>query len=211
MSKIYYIYEIWGKKIGCAVDLERRIKYQNAFNGGRYEVLEVHTDVMLASQREIELQEQYGYKVDNIPYWKTLINVKKAHNSEVRKKAVANTDYKARTANFDYKARAEKQKKLINQYDLNGNFIKTWSSATEAAEKLNGHKSGIGSCCIGTQKSAYGYKWKYANQKYINKMTQKTKFSKKEYMKEYNNTPTARSAQKAWFQSPEGKAKHRAA
>jgi hypothetical protein len=42
-------------------------------------------------------------------------------------------------------------------------------------------------------------------------MTQKTKFDKKSYMAEYNKSTTARSAQKAWFQSPEGKAKHRAA
>ena len=42
-------------------------------------------------------------------------------------------------------------------------------------------------------------------------MEQKKKFSKKEYMKIYNTTPTAKKAQKAWFQSPEGKAKHRAA
>ncbi len=109
MSKIYYIYEIWGKKIGCAIDLERRIKAQAAFKGGRYEVLEVHTDVMLVSQREIELQKQYGYRVDTIPYYKTLKNQKKAATPEVRKKAVANTDWKAKVANTDYKAISAKR------------------------------------------------------------------------------------------------------
>lgn len=113
MNKIYYIYEIWGKKIGCAVDLERRIKDQNAFKGGRYEVLEVHTDVILASQREIELQEQYGYKVDKIPYWKTLKWAEKAQTPQAQKKRVNNTDYKIvsakRSISMDYKAMAAKK------------------------------------------------------------------------------------------------------
>lgn len=42
-------------------------------------------------------------------------------------------------------------------------------------------------------------------------MEQKTKFDKKSYMSAYNKSTTARSAQKKWMQSPEGKAKHRAA
>ena len=42
-------------------------------------------------------------------------------------------------------------------------------------------------------------------------MTTNTTFDKKEYMKNYNTTPTAKKAQKAWFQSPEGKAKHKEA
>lgn len=33
-----------------------------------YEILETHTDIMEVSRREIELQKQYGYKVDNVYY-----------------------------------------------------------------------------------------------------------------------------------------------
>jgi excinuclease UvrABC nuclease subunit len=42
-------------------------------------------------------------------------------------------------------------------------------------------------------------------------MTTKVKFNKKDYMATYNKSTVAKQAQKNWFQSPEGKAKHRAA
>lgn len=41
-------------------------------------------------------------------------------------------------------------------------------------------------------------------------MTTKVKFNKKDYMATYNKSAVAKQAQKNWFQSPEGKAKHRA-
>ena len=56
-----------------------------------------------------------------------------------------------------------KSKKRINQYDLDGNFIKQWNSLNEAASFLNKTSSGaISNCCSGKNKTAYGYKWKYS-------------------------------------------------
>ena len=60
----------------------------------------------------------------------------------------------------------EKQKRKINQYDLNGNFIKTWDSIKDAENYLNLKFSGsICECCQHRRgrKSAYGYKWEYVN------------------------------------------------
>ena len=57
----------------------------------------------------------------------------------------------------------DKQKKKINQYDLNGNFIRSYESAREA-ERLGGFRNqNIAFCCKGKQKTHYGYTWKYAN------------------------------------------------
>ena len=57
----------------------------------------------------------------------------------------------------------EKRKKKINQYDLDGNFIKQWNSLTEAAKMLGKKKCGaISNCCKNRNKTAYGYKWQYA-------------------------------------------------
>ena len=57
----------------------------------------------------------------------------------------------------------EKYKRKINQYDLDGNFIKQWDSLNEAARFLNKKSSGpISNCCSGKIKTAYGYKWEYA-------------------------------------------------
>jgi len=57
--------------------------------------------------------------------------------------------------------RAKAQYKTIMQYDLEGNFIKEWESAT-IVEHINGWKRhNISACCLGKQKTSYNYVWKY--------------------------------------------------
>lgn len=54
----------------------------------------------------------------------------------------------------------------VSQYTLSGEFIRTWRSATYAAKVLGFRKPGnISSCCTHHKwfKTAYGYKWEYAN------------------------------------------------
>lgn len=56
--------------------------------------------------------------------------------------------------------------KKLEQYDLNGKFIKRWDCVIDAINNLKLKKSawsGISLCCKGKIKSAYGYKWKYVN------------------------------------------------
>ena len=52
----------------------------------------------------------------------------------------------------------------INQYDLKGNFIKTWGGATCVRNELKINKSNIIQCCKGKVKTAGGYIWKYYNE-----------------------------------------------
>lgn len=65
------------------------------------------------------------------------------------------------------KIMTEKHKKKLNviilQYDLDGNFIKEWSSNKEANKTLNIGAGDISSCCTGNQSTAGGYIWKYKN------------------------------------------------
>ena len=65
---MFYIYHAPGVKIGCSQNIKKRMQSQKFTN---YEILEEHYDVFEASNREIELQKQYGYKVDRIPYWQS--------------------------------------------------------------------------------------------------------------------------------------------
>ncbi len=69
-----------------------------------------------------------------------------------------------------------KLSKSILQYDLDGNFIKKWDSATLASQHFNKKSSAaITECCRGIRKSIYGYKWRHENnpinepQKYVEK------------------------------------------
>lgn len=57
----------------------------------------------------------------------------------------------------------EKNKVKVDQFDLNGNYIKTWNSIQEASSFYNlSCSSGIIKCCKGKQKTAGNYIWKYA-------------------------------------------------
>ena len=53
----------------------------------------------------------------------------------------------------------KRQRIKVNQYDLRGNFIKTWDSMTEIFTELNYNISHISDCCNGKRKSANGYLW----------------------------------------------------
>ena len=72
----YIIYHIPGKKIGVTIDLYNRVEQQQGYEVGEYEVLESSDDIDYISKREIELQKEYGYKVDIIPYNKLSVNLK---------------------------------------------------------------------------------------------------------------------------------------
>ena len=54
-------------------------------------------------------------------------------------------------------------KKPITQYDLNGNFIKEWSSIREASKNLNINESSISQNLGNKQKTSGGYIWKFKN------------------------------------------------
>ena len=52
----------------------------------------------------------------------------------------------------------------ILQYDLDGNFIKEWRSATKAAQNFHGTEANIRRVLYGKSYTAFGYQWKYKNQ-----------------------------------------------
>ena len=62
---MYYIYHIKGVKIGVSTEPQIRVKNQGYID---FEILEEHTDINLVSNRETELQKEYGYRVDRVPY-----------------------------------------------------------------------------------------------------------------------------------------------
>jgi len=64
----YYLYEIPGKKIGVTCDIYNRVTMQQGYEDHEYKILEMSEDIDYISNREIELQKQYGYKIDKILY-----------------------------------------------------------------------------------------------------------------------------------------------
>ena len=64
----YVIYHIPGKKIGVTNNLKSRVEDQQGYTEDEYEVLEMSDDISYISGRELELQKQYGYRVDRQLY-----------------------------------------------------------------------------------------------------------------------------------------------
>ena len=75
MDKInYYLYHIPGKKIGVTRDLISRVVDQQGYDLDEIEVLDQSTDINYISDRELELQQSYGYRVDRQKYKDLYIN-----------------------------------------------------------------------------------------------------------------------------------------
>lgn len=78
---MYYLYHIPGKKIGVTCNLNKRVTLTQGYTADEYEVLDQSDDIDYISEKEIELQKSYGYKVDRkkyselIKYNKMKINV----------------------------------------------------------------------------------------------------------------------------------------
>ena len=84
MDKInYYLYHIPGKKIGVTRDLNSRVVDQQGYNLDEIEVLEQSTDIDYISDRELELQQSYGYKVDRQKYKDLYINKIKSNTMHI--------------------------------------------------------------------------------------------------------------------------------
>ena len=84
MDKInYYLYHIPGKKIGVTRDLISRVVDQQGYSLDEVEVLDQSTDINYISDRELELQLSYGYRVDRQKYKDLYINKIKSNTMHI--------------------------------------------------------------------------------------------------------------------------------
>lgn len=63
----------------------------------------------------------------------------------------------------DFPSNIEKVKRPVKQYDLQGNYIQTFSSIKEAQNIFQNYH--IGDCCRGQRKTAAGYQWVFSEPK----------------------------------------------
>jgi hypothetical protein len=160
---IYYIYHLPHLlrkdgsigKIGVSEKPRRRTKVQGYDD---YEILEEHTCIYKVSDREIELQKEYGYTIDPVLYWQSVAdregrikagkkigdtNVINGHLAIVRK--IANNN----------------RCNAVLVYTKSGNFIGEYKSQTECCNELNLSSSRVSEVSNGIKKSTSGYVIKY--------------------------------------------------
>jgi hypothetical protein len=150
----------------------REIELQKEFN---YPVDKIQYWKTLKWSKKSQTPQAQAKKVANTNYKQVFESRKgKVDYKAFQAKRVASMDWKARTAkinweqkvaNTDYKMIAIQNRKPINQYDIEGNFIKQWDSVTTICQTLWGNmsaQSNITNCCRGKFKIRKGYIWKYA-------------------------------------------------
>lgn len=164
--KKYYIYHIpnytnkskkWVGilgKIGCTDNIQKR---QREY-GKKYqlEILETHTDIKVASEREIQLQKEYSYPVDKKPYW-----MKVEENQRLETRAKISKAHAGKTHSEETKAKmSEAQWKPVLRLSLDGTFEKEYPSVKFVRE--DGYNSvAICNCLNGRSSTSGKKKWAY--------------------------------------------------
>jgi len=80
---MYHVYHIPGKKVGVTSNLEDRVTKQQGYEPGEYTVVYSTDEISVASIMERELQEAYGYKVDETLYQNLTVNTKNKSNMNI--------------------------------------------------------------------------------------------------------------------------------
>lgn len=116
------------------------------------EKIEKHKLFMIGKKQS---KEQKQKRVDSRKGYK---------HSEETKRKIANS-HKGKKVSKEHIEKLHKGQILANskpiiQYDLEGNFIKEWQSATVAAKEFGLHPTSIRHCVQGKTKTSGGYIWK---------------------------------------------------
>lgn len=93
---------------------------------------------------------------ENLNYEIAKKNISKAHKGKVltdeHKKKISESNKGKPKPHFE---------KRIDQYTIDGTYIKTWKSTMDIERSLGFIHNNISSVCKGKYKQAYGFKWKY--------------------------------------------------
>lgn len=160
-----FIVRILEKVYHTSKVIDKEQKWVDKLNP-EYNICKVQVNTSLGIKRSKETREKIRQANLGLkhPEWR----------NKLKSKAQGGKNHWTQTKKFTKKARknmSNAQKKLykngyehpnkvtIIQYDLDMNFVKKWSSISEAARFYN--NGGIGNCVRGLSKTSAGYIWKY--------------------------------------------------
>jgi hypothetical protein len=167
---MYYIYHIPSVKIGCSTNPKRRVRQQGYT---QYDILETHSDIDIASNRELELQKEYGYSVDKKgQIYSNQFSImgkkanKKGNNIMIENKigifgvSIQQRREWAKNAGLiGSKISGENRSKSVLMFDKKGNYIRKFKSRVEAAKFVKGNVPPLVQVIDKPNNSYKGYRW----------------------------------------------------
>ena len=88
---------------------------------------------------------------------------KKLHTAIGQYKGVNNPFYGKKHTKESKQRIVDKNSKPITQYTLEGIFVKTYKSCTECERITGFKKASLNRCCLGKQRTAYGFSWSFSS------------------------------------------------
>jgi hypothetical protein len=134
------------------------------------DILKNHTHKTSKNIYQYDKNGNFIKKYESISVVSNIFNVRAGSISnalngircKIYKNFIWRSDYYKKLPNEILKNHIDIRHKIILQYDLNGKFIKEWSSSTEISKKYKSIGN-ISSVCTGNRKNALGFIWKYKN------------------------------------------------
>lgn len=107
---------------------------------------------------------KYIDEKDKSKYINNLNKLEVNHKDENKQNNnVENLEWCTHSYNNNYGSKNKTISKKVNQYDLEGNYIKTWDSLFKVQKKIGIHVTNISRCCKNIYKTAGGFVWRYVN------------------------------------------------
>lgn len=153
------------KKFVVHIDHDRKnnqisnLKWMDGWNNRPIYQFDRHGNFIGKYKSSVQAAKQTGISASNIRYCANGITKTAYHDIWLFEDDLDKLTEKIKSVN---QHRYNERGKKVNQYDLNGNYIKTYLSEGEV-ERINDFDCGaISGCCRGKYKQAYGYIWRFA-------------------------------------------------
>ena len=124
---------------------------------------ESHKDKKLSEEHKKKISESLGQGVNNVNYGRK--QTEKARKNNSLAKSGQNHPNWGKHLKEETKEKIKKgNSKKVIQYSLDGDFIKEWDNAKEAAKELGFGYSAINNCLRNIRHTSFGYIWKYKDE-----------------------------------------------